>query len=599
MNGSPDENESPAGEGYLSLVRRLWKRTDRRRQLQFALLLVMMIVTSFAEVLSIGAVIPFLGALTAPDFIFSHPFAAPILDRFDMTAPDQLLLPLTALFCLAALLAGGMRLILLWLNIRLSFAVGIDLSIDIYRRTLFQPYSVHVSRNSSEVIDVIATKTSRVTFSIILPILNLLSAGAMLVVIMTAFLIVEPLVAVVCFGSISLVYGVVVWLVRNRLLSDSERVANASTEVIQSLQEGLGGIRDVLIDNTQLVYVNAYREADRTLRRAQGNNTFITTGPRHVIEALGMVLIALFAYYLAVQPGGIATAIPVLGAVGLVAQRLLPVLQQLYGSWSSIQGAYGSLQDTLELLEQPMPVETFEEIMEPLPFENKLDRLSFRYNENDPWVFENLDLDIPKGGKVGFVGVTGTGKSTLLDVVMGLLPPTEGTMTVDGQLVTRENQRAWQRHIAHVPQSLFLSDGTVEENIAFSASTAVDRERVRRCAEEAKIASTIESWPQQYQTIVGERGVRLSGGQRQRIGIARALYRKADVIVLDEATSALDEETEAAVMGAIDSLSDDVTVLIIAHRMSTLRICSQIVKFGDGKFIRSGTFEDVLSTGKR
>jgi len=212
-----------------------------------------------------------------------------------------------------------------------------------------------------------------------------------------------------------------------------------------------------------------------------------------------------------------------------------------------------------------------------------------------PWILNELNLSIAKGSRVGFIGTTGSGKSTLLDIVMGLLKPTEGTLAVDDQDITAGNHRAWQAHIAHVPQAIFLADSTIEENIAFGQpKSKIDRQRVIQAAKQAQIADLIETWPDQYKTFVGERGIRLSGGQRQRIGIARALYKKADVIIFDEATSALDNETEQAVMEAIEGLSDDLTVLIIAHRLTTLKNCTQIVELGDGGIRRIGNYQDIV-----
>ncbi len=579
------------------LLSRLWHHISPRRRGQFGLLLVLMILASFAEILSIGAVLPFLGVLTAPDRIFEHPAAQSFVKILGLTEPEQLLLPLTIAFGLAALMAGTMRLLLLWASTRISFATGADLSISIYRRTLYQPYMVHVARNSSEIINGISNKTSGV-INIIVMLLNLISSIVMLSAILIALLSVDPVIAMAAFGGFGFIYALIIRLTRNQLLINSQRMARESTHVIKSLQEGLGGIRDVLIDGSQAAYCQIYRNADLPLRRAQGSNSFISASPRYAMEALGMVLIAVLAYTLAQQSDGIAKAIPILGALALGAQRLLPVLQQAYAALSSIQGGQASLQDTLELLDQPLPEYADQPVTKPLPFRQHISmkQLSFRYSLQTPWVLNNLNLTIAKGNRVGFIGTTGSGKSTLLDIVMGLLQPTEGTLEIDGQSITTSNHRAWQAHIAHVPQAIFLADSTIEENIAFGVpKDKIDHERVRQAARQAQIADIIETWPKQYQTFVGERGIRLSGGQRQRIGIARALYKQADVIIFDEATSALDNETEQAVMEAIEGLSKDLTILIIAHRLTTLKSCTQIVELDGGVIKRAGTYQEIVT----
>ena len=584
-----------------TLLLRLWLHISPRRRAQFALLLVLMVSASFAEILSIGAVLPFIAVLTSPERIFRLPAAQPFIQAAGITSATQLLLPLTITFGVAALLSGAMRLLLLWVSTRLSFATGADLSISIYRRTLYQPYAVHVARNSSEVINGISTKANSVIYSIIVPLLTLISSSMMLLAILLALLTVDPVIALAAFGGFGLIYAGIIKLTQKQQLLNSQCIARESTQVIKSLQEGLGGIRDVLIDGSQAAYCQIYRNADHPLRKAQGNNTFIGQSPRFGIEALGMMLIALLAYALSQQPHGIAKAIPVLGALALGAQRLLPVLQGAYNSWSTIQGGQVSLQDTLELLDQPLPDYVDQPPGQPLPFRHQitLNNLSFRYSAQTPLVLSNLNLAIAKGSRIGFIGVTGSGKSTLLDIIMGLLQTTEGDIKIDAQPLSANNNRAWQAHIAHVPQAIFLADSTIEDNIAFGVpKSKIDHNRVKQAARQAQIADIIESWPKKYQTYVGERGIRLSGGQRQRIGIARALYKQAGVIIFDEATSALDNETEQAVMHAIESLGNELTILIIAHRLTTLKNCTQIVELADGGIKRVGTYAEIVSKEK-
>ena len=587
-----------SAQSITTLLKRLWHHISPRRRGQFGLLLILMIGASFAEILSIGSVLPFLAVLTAPERIFQLPAAQPFIRAAGMTSASQLLLPLTITFGIAALLSGATRLLLLWASTRLSFATGADLSISIYRRTLYQPYAVHVARNSSEVINGISGKANGVIGSIILPTTTIISSSIMLTAILMALLSINPVIALIAFGGVGLIYAIIIKLTKKRQLINSKCIARESTQVIKSLQEGLGGIRDVLIDGSQGAYCQTYSNADHHLRKAQGNSVFLSASPRFVIEALGMMLISALAYVLAMQPDGIAKAIPVLGALALGAQRLLPVVQNAYASWSSILAGQVSLYDTLELLDQPLPNYLDQLPAKPLPFRQQinLNNLSFRYTPQTPLILNNLNLSIAKGSRIGFIGVTGSGKSTLLDIIMGLLQPTSGSIEIDAQSLATANNRAWQAHIAHVPQAIFLADSTIEENIAFGVSKEkIDQNRVKQAARQAQIADIIECWPKKYQTYVGERGIRLSGGQRQRIGIARALYKLADVIIFDEATSALDNETEQAVMLAIESLANDLTVLIIAHRLTTLKNCTQVVEFGDGGIKQIGSYQEIVS----
>lgn len=566
--------------------------------MHFGLLLILMLATSFAEILSISAILPFLGALAAPDHIFELPVAQPIIKFFELSRSEQILLPLTLVFMAAVLFAGSLRLLLLWANTRLSYAIGADLSVSIYRRTLYQSYAVHCARNSSEIINGVTNKTASM-ISIITHLLSIISAVVILVGILVVLLAVNPAIALIAFGGFSLIYLAIVQLMRVRLIAGSSIIANESTQVIKALQEGLGGIRDVLIDGTQSAYCEVYRKADLALRKAQASSHFIQASPRFAVEGLAMILIAGLAYFLVQEPDGLAKALPLLGVLALGAQRLLPLLQQAYGSWTAIQSGKMSLQDGLDLLDQPLPDYAFIPSPLPIPFSHtiKLAKVSFCYDISGPFTLNDINFVISKGDRVGFIGTTGSGKSTTLDIIMGLLEPSKGALMVDEQIIDNLNRRSWQARIAHVPQVIFLSDTTIEENIAFGVPRSeIDLDRVRQSAVEAQLDSTIISWSHGYKTVVGERGIRLSGGQRQRIGIARALYKRADVLIFDEATSALDGETEQAVMQAIESLSRDITMLIIAHRHSTLKNCTKIIELDAGRVKKIGSYEDIIKS---
>ena len=582
-----------------SLLPRLWRHLSRRRQRQFAVLLGLMLVSAFTEMASLGAVLPFLAVLTAPDRVFAYPMVSEIAHSWGIQSGQELVFPLAVAFACAALAAGALRMLVLWAGMRLGLSSGSDLSIELYRRTLYQPYQVHLARNSSEVIAGITQKVNGVAFGVLQPVLVLVSSVVLLVAVLAMLVAIDPVAAFSAAGGFGLSYTAIALVTRRRLQRNSERVAREQTQMVKALQEGLGGIRDVLLDGAQPLYCEIYRQADHPLRRAQGNSQFINSSPRYAMEALGIVLISALAYALAQRPGGLATALPVLGALALGAQRLLPALQQSYGAWVTIVSCQASLAETLALLDQPLPADATQPAPAPLVFHHhiRFDDVRFRYSEDGPWVLKGLTLTIPKGSRVGFVGATGSGKSTALDILMGLLPPTAGALRVDDHAVTGLQLRAWQRTIAHVPQSIYLADTTLAENIAFGIPKAeIDMNRVRQAARQAQIAEFIESRPEGYDALLGERGVRLSGGQRQRIGIARALYKQASVLVFDEATSALDNATEQSVMEAIDGLARDLTVLLIAHRLTTVRHCDLIVELKDGLVAAVGSYGDLLDS---
>ena len=560
-----------------------------------------MMLTSFAEMISIGAVIPFLGVLTSPEKLFESSYLQPVLVALGIDSANNLLLPLTSIFIVAVMVAGLLRLTLLWYQTRLGHLIGSDLSIQIYEKTLYQPLLIHVSRNSSELIAGISNKVNNVVGNTVLPLLIGTSSLFLLAGIFTALIWIDLVLALLGLLVFGAAYALVVVLSKRRLARNGDLIRKEYGRVVKALQEGLGAIRDVLVDGTQAVYCKIYSSADLPLRMAQANNQIIAASPRYLIEALGIALIVILAFALAAREGGATTAIPLLGALAISAQRLLPILQQLYVSWSSLRGGRASLKDVLDLIEQPLPDYARKLTCEPAQFQKsiKLNNLSFRYSDQTPWVLRDINLEIPKGSRVGFMGRTGSGKSTLLDILMALLPPSKGDLLVDEIPINEQNFRSWQLHIAHVPQSIFLADTTVAENIALGVPACqIDYRRVKKTAEQAQVAKTIESWNTGYSTVIGERGVRLSGGQRQRIGLSRAFYKEADVIFLDEATSALDDETERAVMDAIDAIGNGATVLIAAHRLSTLRACSMIYELEAGEIKRQGSYEEIISYKK-
>lgn len=582
--------------GLLSMLRRLFGHLHPRRRLQFGLFLILIMVSAVAEVISLGAVLPFLAVLTGPEKVFSHPTTGGIARSLGFNTPEELLLPVSIAFAAAAIVAGIIRIILLWANTRLAFGAGADLGIAVYRRTLYQSYKVHIARNSSDVISGITRKVDMVVTGMILPVLVFIGSLILLVAISTTLFIIDPFVAGIAMLGFGSCYVLITIVSRRRVHRDSVRIAEKQADIFRALQEGLSGIRDVLLNSTQERYSRIYRQADLPLRRAQGNVTFISQSPRYAMEALGMVLLAILAYVAITQPGGAATALPTLGAVALGGQRLLPALQQTYASWSSIMGYRRTLADTLVLLDQPLPADAGAALPPPLPFEETLrfENVSFNYDAEHPLVLKGLDVTIQKGAHVGIIGTTGSGKSTMIDIMMGLLIPTGGRLLVDGTSVEGSQIRAWQRNVSHVPQSIYLVDGSFAENIALGEpQDIIDLDRVRYAARKAQIADFIEAKPEGYAASVGENGVRLSGGQRQRLGIARALYKRASVLVFDEATSALDSETERSVMQAIDELDRDLTVVMIAHRLTTLQKCDTIIELSHGEVLRQASYEQV------
>jgi ATP-binding cassette, subfamily B, bacterial PglK len=586
----------PGGEGLGTTLRRFWRHLRRRRRRQFVALSAFMVLTAFLEVGTLGALVPFLGVITAPESVWESSFVQSLAGRFGIDSASELVLPLTVLFIGMAVLAGSSRLLQLWVGNRLAYGTGTDLSTGVYQRTLYQPYSTHIGRNTSEVISSI-NKVNVVIGRVLVPVPRLVGSALILLGITVAVIVIDPVVAIAAGLGFGGSYLVITSYSRKRLRRNGIRIAQDLTQVVKAQQEGLGGIRDVLLDGTQQVFSDLYSSADGPMRRADAENAFIAVAPKYFMEAVGMVLIAGLAYFLSLGDEGVSSAIPVLGAVALGAQRLLPALQEVFSAWAQILGSQAALEDVIKLLDQPLPDDLGAPAPDPLSLEHeiRLAGLRFRYTDDGPWVLTDVDLAIPRGARVGFVGSTGSGKSTLLDLVMGLLDPTEGQVLIDGEPLESTRLRAWQRAIAHVPQHIFLADTSWAENIAFGVEgSRIDMDRVKVAAQRAHVAEFIEQSPEGYRDVIGERGVRLSGGQRQRVGIARALYKQASVLVFDEATSALDNTTEQSVMASIDALDRDLTVLLVAHRLTTVQRCDFIVELDGNRIVAQGTYDELL-----
>jgi ABC-type bacteriocin/lantibiotic exporter with double-glycine peptidase domain len=583
---------------YLNILGRLWVHLTPRRRSQFILVLGLSGVSALAEMVGLGIIFPFLGVLISPEKVIAIPIIAQTTEFFRISTTDELLFTLTATLIVVTLSATLLKLLVLWASAQVSSKAAGDLNIAVFRRTLSQPYITHTRRNSSEVIAGINAKVTHAmqflgqTMSLISSTLAVLSITAILIKI-------NPFIAVLSLLSFGTAYLLVGFVVNERLRMNGLILSQEVPRTYKTLQESFAGIRDVLLDGSQNFHCEAYSDSDRKIRRSQANNGFVNVSPRHVMEAFGIVCMAIFAYSLAVGNDTSKDALPIVGALALGAQRMLPNLQAIYGAWANIVSSAASVSDTLDLLDQPLPVEGAANWKSPLKFKRciQLKSVNFSYNIEDALVLRQICLTIHKGDRIGIVGTTGGGKSTLLDILMGLLHPTQGDLLVDDVPITESNCMAWRRNIAHVPQAIFLADATFAENIALGISLRdINMGRVREAARQARVADVIESRQEGYLTRIGERGVKLSGGQRQRLAIARALYKEASVLVLDEATSALDNITEQGVMEAIRHLEPTLTCIIVSHRHSILKDCNWIIRIENGQLANFGTFKEVLET---
>lgn len=578
----------------ISLVHRLWNHLTPKRRTQIIVAMGLSIAASALEIVSIGSLLPLLSALINPGQLVKVPVIGDFLHAVGVQTHAETLQLTTALFCSLAILAGAARFALTVVMARLSYAIGSDFSLEIYMRAIRRPFIDHLKSNSSDIISAISIKSEIVVRQFLFPVLTIASSGMLSIAIVALLFVASPVVTVASSLSFGLLYLAVHFLTRSKLRRSSLTVDRETNRIVKKVQEGLGSVRDIILDGSHGLYRREFLTSDAPLRRARSDIQIISQVPRYVIEAGGLVFFGLLAYVLASR-GVLSDSLPSLGVLALGLQRLLPTMQQAYAAWACIQGAGQATASTLELLDIPVHAEV--EDPRPLSFVHaiELDDLHFAYGEGGRPILNGIGFQVLKGSRLGIIGKTGSGKSTLLDVMMGLLPPTSGFLRVDGIPVDFSKPGGWHKLVAHVPQSIFIADASIVENIALGVDRArIDMDRIRWCIDKAQLGELIDQLPRGLDTVVGERGSWLSGGQRQRIGIARALYRSATVLVLDEATSALDESTERAVMDSIEGLEEDVTIIMVAHKMASLRSCTQIIELRDGVIVRTGTYEDFV-----
>tara|TARA_A100001015_G_scaffold312073_1_gene416540 strand:- start:1038 stop:2789 length:1752 start_codon:yes stop_codon:yes gene_type:complete len=577
------------------LILELFKfiRTDKKIKLIFLFFLT--IFASFAEVVSLGSLLPFVSFISNPEKTNEIEILNTILNYFQILGYKDTVKFLAYFFILAAIVAGLSRIFLLKLSIDLSRLIGTELSSDIFKKILTQNYLKHISVHSSEMISGLTQKVSQAS-GILVSVITLLTSTVLFVSILITLIIIDPVISLLSaltFGSMYLIIG---FINRKKLIGNSKFISNEQDNVVKILQESLGSIRDIILSRTYKVYFSIYNKSIFTLNSALSQNAFVNQSPRFFMETVGMVLISGIIISYTREDFDLKNIIPILAVLALGAQRLLPLMQMIYGNLTVILGSTAGLEDVLKLLRKKEKTNFIIDNDKSFKFNKDITikNIFFSYKKNSQYALKNINLKIKSGSRVGIIGETGSGKSTLLDVIAGLVKADKGAIYIDNVKLDQKNLKYWYNKISYVPQNIFLLDTSIKQNIALGVNKEeIDIKRIKFALKVSKLDKFISKHKNGYDLVVGEKGVRLSGGQRQRIGLARAIYRKSSIILFDEATAALDSETEKTVIESINNISKNITTIMIAHRISSLRYCDKIIKIKAGQIEGIYKYKDI------
>lgn len=587
---------------FRSKLKRLWLHLTPRKRNLFAFAITLSIIGGFAEMISLASLYPFIGIVLSPEEFMDNKFFKEILSFFKLSESSDLRLIITILFITLTFFAALLKVLIIRINTRLAFSSGHDIGVDIFKKTLYQDYINHINSNSSIFTSALTQKIMLLTGYVLLPVLTVFGSIVNILAIVITLLLINFKISIFSFILFGFLYLSIAYISSIRIHKNGEIMASEMTFINKYLQESFGSIQELIIYNSRKYFIEFFSKANRRLRLAQSTNMFLSLSPRYLMEGIGIILIAIFTFFISYTSQNASSFIPLLGVLALGAQRLVPVMQQLFAAWANIKSGEASLDDILDLLDIKSNEHKSELEVNELGFKNTISfkNINFNFNDSQKLVLNDINLEIKKGSVVGLMGVTGSGKTTFVNILMGLLSSSSGEIKIDNTSIDSKNIHLLQNKIAIVPQNIFLADISIAENIGFGRNkSSIDMKRVIDAAKKAEIHEHILSIDGQYESKVGESGVTLSGGQIQRIGIARALYQDKDIIIIDEGTSALDPDTETRVMRSLIDKNKDSTLFLIAHRLTTLLNCDEVINFDDGKITKiynKKDFEKFINT---
>ena len=574
--------------------------TAQERKSAF-LLLIMSLIMALLDVIGVASILPFMAVLTNPTLIETNQILNSLFlasNTIGIETKQHFLFFLGGLVLILLLTSLSFKGLTHYATLRFVQMRQHSIGKRLLEGYLHQPYSWFLNRHSADLGKTILSEVGRVVGGGITPLIELIAKGMVTIALVSLLVFTDPKLALFISLSLGGAYGLIYFLLRKFIKKIGKESVKSNELRFLAISEAFGAAKEVKVGGLEQIYIKRFSDTSLTFAQNQAASMMISQLPRYFLEAIAFGGVMLLILYLVSQTGNLNDALPVISLYVFAGYRLIPSLQQLYSSFTYLSFVGPSVDKLYDDLIKIKPL-SLRKNYNPIPLNKSitLKNISYNYPNASKTALKDITLQIPVKSTVGLIGLTGSGKTTTVDIILGLIEAQKGTLEVDGQIIKNHNSRAWQSSVGYVPQHIYLSDDTIAANIAFGVEPEnINQKNVEKVSKISNLHNfVLDELPKQYQTTIGERGVRLSGGQRQRIGIARALYHNPQVLILDEATSALDNQTEQAVMEAVNNLSKDITIILIAHRLNTVKNCDIIFKLEKGKIIGQGSFDEMTN----
>lgn len=572
---------------------------------RFYVLQILVVIMAFMEIVGVASIIPFMALVGDASQLQQDTIIAQVYQSSGITSELKFVFLLGICVLVMLFTSAMISMFTIWRLSMFGSKVGAEIADRLYSHYLKQDWLFHATGSSAQLTKKIATESQRITGGVIMPLMQMNARIVLALLMSLAIFIYDPKIAIIGVTIFTIAYFILYKMVRMSLQQNGTAISQVNEQRFRLMNEGFGGIKDVLLLGRDNDFIKRFNQTGSTLAHSQGANAAMAQVPRYFMELVAFgSMVALVLYLIVNHDGSLGTILPILSVYALATFKLLPAFQQIYASTAQIKGNIAAF----ESIQQDLTDSVQEKLVTSKPEKGclhpkqqiSLENITFSYPGIEEPTLSQLNISISVNSTIGIVGPSGSGKSTLIDVLLGLIEPHQGQLKIDSTIINDQNRRSWQNTIGFVAQNIFLSEGTIAENVAFGIpQNQVDLKQVQQALKLAQLTELLYNLERGIYTKVGERGIQLSGGQRQRIGIARALYHKAEVLVFDEATSSLDGITEKMIMEAIHNFSGQKTIIIIAHRLKTVQKCNQIFFIDKGQVVDQGTYQELIETNER